>query len=104
MVETRLTSQFTIKGHKSIQTSLFSKGGCYIASNVKRQKSIKTILSNLAWPSIVIRNVPIHIVTCYIRNGNGKEAQQDIQMLEHVLDLILGRLPNSRVIVAGDFN
>ena len=104
LVETRLTSDLHFKGFKSLQTSHNTKGGCYISSNVERQKNIKTILSNFAWTSIAIKNVPIHIITCYVRNGGGKEAIQDIQRLDHTLNLILGRLPQSRVIIAGDFN
>ena len=93
-----------LQGLKTIQTSHNSKGGCLIATNIDRQKNIKTILGNLAWTSVAIRNVPVHIIACYTHSGHGKDAAQDISRLDHVLGLILGRLPNSRVIVAGDFN
>ena len=73
-VETRLQSDFRIKGFKSIQTSHGSKGGCMIATNIERQKNIKTIFGNLAWMSVVLKNVPVHVITCYVHNGTGKEA------------------------------
>ena len=74
LVETRLQTDLRLRGFKTIQTSHNSKGGCLIATNLERQKNIKTILGNLAWTSIAIRNVPVHIITCYVRNGLGKEA------------------------------
>ena len=55
LTETRLQSDFRLKGFKSIQTSHSSKGGCIIAANTERQKNIKTIMGNLAWMSVAIK-------------------------------------------------
>ena len=67
-------------------------------------KNIKTIQSSIAWSSIACQNIPVHVIACYIANGTGKEPQMQVERLRHVLNLILNRLPKSRVIVAGDFN
>ena len=48
--------------------------------------------------------MPVHFITCYVHNGTGKEGTQDIQRLDHILSLILTRLPYSRIVIAGDFN
>ena len=93
LVETKLKHDFKLEGFKHCQTSHGPKGGCYIASNIRRHKNIKSIFANLAWCSIAIRQVPIHIISCYIQNGTGREASRDIERLDNILNQILGRLP-----------
>ena len=55
LVETRLQKDLRLQGYKTIQTSHNPKGGCLIATNIERQKNIKTILGNLAWTSMAVR-------------------------------------------------
>ena len=90
LVETKLNKDFKIDGFKHCQTSHGTKGGCYIATNIERHKNIKTIFANLAWCSVAIKQVPIHIITCYIQSGTGREATRDIERLEDILSQILG--------------
>ena len=47
---------------------------------------------------------PVHVITCYLEPQNKKMSDKGIRYIEYVLQLILGRLPYSRIILCGDFN
>lgn len=69
-------------------------GGCWTAAKTPESvRRIKYFDSSLSWLSATFNYVPLHVITAYIQPQDGKKAKRTIANLEHVLSLILDRLP-----------
>ena len=48
--------------------------------------------------------VPVHLICCYLEPGNKQKTDGDIERILYLIDSILARLPQSKLIVVRDFN
>ena len=54
--------------------------------------------------SAAYHHTPIHIITVYVEPQNKKKSDRVVANLLDIVSQILDRLPNSKIIVSGDFN
>ena len=75
-----------------------------MVSSLRRTKAIKTLGTAIAWASVLIDWQPVHIVSVYLTPNDPKYTNETIQRLLFAVDNVLANLPNSKFLIAGDFN
>ena len=48
--------------------------------------------------------VPIHFIDCYMEPGNRKASDSTFSKLKYVINSLFARLPQTKVVVMGDYN
>ena len=102
--ETHLKRQFQAEGWQTAQTRHDSKGGALVASKLRWFKAIKTLGTGIAWASVSQDFQPVHLISVYLAPQKPKQAKETMSRLLIAVDNVLTNLPNSKFLIAGDFN
>jgi len=73
-----------------------------VATTHARFKAIKTLGTRVAWASLSVDFLPVHLIS--IEPQNPSATRETIERLLIAIDGVLEKLPTSRFIIAGDLN
>ncbi len=104
LCETHLNRQLELQGWTAVQTKNNRKGGALVATRLPHARAIKGLGTSMSWMSLSINHIPVHVLCVYLEPQNVKVVHETTKRIVLAIDKLQEDLPNSRILILGDFN